>query len=151
MKTFNEFVNENTPADRLVALGLFDPAEAARRHLILISQSTDWPLTGLSRVDLGDPEEVEASYFSVEGPAFEDEYEKTGIDWSVMTVEISADGGVAVHYDASPLRLGNHLTPAQIRQMAIDMSPIFVAYDKITAEDWQGVCDYVIDEFGDAD
>lgn len=151
MKTFNEFVNESEAMRRLSQLGLIDPIEAARHHLIRISKSTGWPLTDLEFIEFNEDSDEASSYFDVKGPAFEDEYEKTGIDWRVMTVEISADGGVAVYYDASPLRLGNHLTPDEIRWMQSQLMPIFVPYDKITAEDWQGACDDVIDEFGDAD
>jgi len=152
LKTFTTFVRESI--DRLAQLGMTDPVVAAQRHLIRISQGTDWPLTGLDDTQEEDDESGE-KYFVPLSPVFispvfndedsdeesdEDSDEESEIDWSMFTIGIEPEGGVNFHYDASPQLIKRLHSEEDSSAMSRFLEPVSVPYSDLESEDWQAVC-----------
>jgi hypothetical protein len=138
-KFYENPVNESV--DRLAQLGMADPLVAAQRHLIRISQETEFPLTGLDDT-LEEDDDSGEKYFVPLSPVFNDEDfdEESDVDWSMFTVGIEPDGGVNFHYDASPQLIARLHSEEDSRAMSQFLAPVPVPYSDLESEDWQAVC-----------
>jgi hypothetical protein len=124
---------------RLKELGMVDEMEAAKQHLVKISQETDWPLMGLDPI--GEPnEETGELYFAPESPGFRAD---GPIDWSLFVVGIEPDGGLNFYYDSAPQEVPGLHSEEDGMGMSSYQEPVPVPFGSVRPRAWQEICDNI--------
>jgi len=136
---------DNSDLDALDDLGLTDTREAAIRRIIRISKSTDWPITEITKVDMGEQEDDDEIFFDIHGPAFTNHE----VEWNLLNIGILPDGKVSFYSDGQPQVLPAHHSEEEMDDIGNSSEPVYIDRSVLTSSDWQKLCDNIKEsEFG---